>query len=532
MLIMLFIISVLIINKSYLNREKLSNEVFVTLQSHHTNEYVLYYDTGEGFTEQKSVRIMSKSSEGKANLKFALPAKENILNLRFDLGVKPGVDIVIYSIKYKNKSLLGYLKSSNMVETEQNKSSLKIKTTGIDPYLHLSEVNKDMTGGISSGEIMLYMLSFLISVIIVWLVTYLELLEYKQAQTHSNVAVVQSILLIFIFVPVLTTIFFPSKTVTTENRVLAAKPTTSITDYKKFTKEFESYFNDHFGLRNELVKLNSNIKYHIFGKSANPNVVIGKNGWQFYSAEKSIEDYQGLVRFSDAELEKITSNLEKAKNAAEGVGAEFIFMVGPNKQTIYPEYIPNKYVRFKNETRYDQLLDYLRAHSKIKFVDVRDTLIQSKVDFQTYYATDTHWNDFGGYLAYQKLLNSLSNYHPHSREDFNISTVTYRMQLDLAIMLSMKLDDTLVSLVPKFKRTSKVIKSDNYLTSYVNESESRQLLMYRDSFGAAMIPYLADHFKNSTFLTDYKVSQSRITEEKPSVVVLEIVERNLPLLLY
>lgn len=475
---------------------------------------------------------MLEGSEEKSILKFALPeAAKNIQNLRFDLGESPEVDIVIYSIKYKNKSLLSNLKSSNMVEIEPSKSSLRIKTTGIDPYVHLGDISEFLNQDDFTVEIMIYVFSFLISLVIVWLLIDLDLVG-SHKRFRFNINVLQSVSLLLIFLPLLTKVFFSANIASSENRNLASKPTTSITNYKQFTKEYESYFNDNFGLRSELVKLNSNIKYHILSKSTHPNVVIGKKSWLFYSAEKSVEDYQGMVRFTDAELERIASNLQEANNASEASGAQFIFIVGPNKQTIYPEYMPSKYVRFQNETRYDQLLEYLRAHSKINIVDVRDTLIRGKDDFQTYYATDTHWNDFGGYLAYDKLMNALPAYHPHSREDFSISTVSYKMQLDLALMLSMKLDDTIVSLVPQFNRTSNVIQSDNYLTSYLNESQGGKLLMYRDSFGAAMMPYLADHFKSSIFLTDFKVEKSKIAEEKPSIIVLEIVERNLPLLLY
>lgn len=65
LLVVLFLIVVLI-SKGYINREKSNNEVSVALQSNHTNEYILYYDTGEGFSEQKTVSIMLEGSEEKA----------------------------------------------------------------------------------------------------------------------------------------------------------------------------------------------------------------------------------------------------------------------------------------------------------------------------------------------------------------------------------------------------------------------------------------------------------------------------------
>ena len=74
----------------------------------------------------------------------------------------------------------------------------------------------------------------------------------------------------------------------------------------------------------------------------------------------------------------------------------------PIKERIYPEFMPadlrHKFVFSKAE----QLYDRLKNNTKIRWVNYKSELIAGKKVRPTYYNLDTHWNEYGAFLAYKK----------------------------------------------------------------------------------------------------------------------------------
>ncbi|MFN8387050.1 MAG: hypothetical protein U0X92_11595 [Anaerolineales bacterium] len=60
----------------------------------------------------------------------------------------------------------------------------------------------------------------------------------------------------------------------------------------------------------------------------------------------------------------------------------------------------------------DQVIAYLRANGKQQVIDLRPALLTAKSERQVYYATDTHWNDYGAYIAYSAIMNELRKTDP------------------------------------------------------------------------------------------------------------------------
>jgi len=65
-----------------------------------------------------------------------------------------------------------------------------------------------------------------------------------------------------------------------ENRKLKEFPSFSANKkgFKKFPKEFEAYFKDHYGFRNELVSASELIKLHLFNKSPSDKAMAAALG--------------------------------------------------------------------------------------------------------------------------------------------------------------------------------------------------------------------------------------------------------------
>ena len=106
----------------------------------------------------------------------------------------------------------------------------------------------------------------------------------------------------------------------TENRQLAEMPSLSFEGAKEFTDslkafpgQFNSFFNDHVPFRSQLIRLNSLLSVEILGDPASDSVVLGKEGWLFYTDEESIEDYKGTNLYTEEELAQIRDNCLASK---------------------------------------------------------------------------------------------------------------------------------------------------------------------------------------------------------------------------
>jgi len=93
-------------------------------------------------------------------------------------------------------------------------------------------------------------------------------------------------------------------------------------------------------------------------------------------------------------------------------------------------------------------------------------------------------------------------------------------------------EDSLVYL-PKTTRTAKRIDigDKNFLTT-VDNNNLPKAVIFRDSFGAAIQPFISEHFSRITWIWKHKIDLKLIEEEQPDFVIVELVERYLGSLLY
>ncbi len=70
-----------------------------------------------------------------------------------------------------------------------------------------------------------------------------------------------------------------------EKRRLTARPTSSFSmeALRAFPSKYETYFNDSFCFRQTLIRWTNYIRYAVFGVSPTYKVILGQNGWLYYS---------------------------------------------------------------------------------------------------------------------------------------------------------------------------------------------------------------------------------------------------------
>ena len=324
-----------------------------------------------------------------------------------------------------------------------------------------------------------------------------------------------------------------------ENRILSPLPVLShkFADIAGFPDAFQSYFNDHFGFRNALIRLNYLFKQRLLGVSASTQVTLGKQGWLYYAAEGSVEDYRGITHFDEDRLQRLCFTFEIKRKWLELQGIKYLLVIAPNKETIYPEYLPAQlYGKIKDKTVLDDFFDYLIKHSKVDFVDLRPSLIEAKQEYQLYYKTDTHWNNYGAFVGYRKIMEPVSKWFKHVRvlslNDFKVNKQA-RIAGDLAGISGGRefLEESQFDFLPikPFTSYSGEKKNEQDFTRIKNDPSLPRALLFRDSFATALQPFIDENFQYTKYYWQRWAPETSINalihEVKPDIVIEEAVER-------
>jgi hypothetical protein len=303
----------------------------------------------------------------------------------------------------------------------------------------------------------------------------------------------------------------------------------------------EAYYNDHFGFRKRLIRWERKWKRSWFREAGRAEVLIGRDGWLYFADKEMIDNFRAARLFAPAELAGWQALLEQRRDWLAQRGIKYLFVVPPDKQTIYPEHLPEWLTRVGPQTKLDQFFAHMRAHSTVPVLDLRPALRAAKSTFPTYHNTDSHWNRFGAFVAYQEVIRALAaqlpGIEPLPATAFDITLQRHPCG-DLSAMLGQEPlfpETSWVEMTLRPPRQHLPIRAastnapETYAALYTeNPAQSRHLLMYRDSYGTHWLPFFGHSFQRATFLWQSGSRDlSLIEREHPDVVVDEMLERNL-----
>ncbi len=550
-----FTIVLLIITALYIGIFGANIKVKMLVRTNKENGFTLFYtdDKVPIYNDDMAVKTSSMKSSEFETIKFTIPVKKIVgLKIHFGYENEP-VEVKKLTLKtpFKKITMLPEKIKDTYTEISPHIESLTIKDDILtmkpksgDAYIY-SDIMGDI---IDSFHINLKPL--IIILILSFIITNIIIVIYKNLVGKGVKPRYFSLVAIFMFIlyaPTLFTISGMSDGENTEKGGASYIETDEDTGkLNKIIRKVESAYNNNFGLRNLLIRVNSSINLNIFNVPSTDRVVLGEEGWLYYGIDEGrnvTDQFRGIVKFTNEELEKIRINLEEKRNWLESKGIPFILIITPDKESIYPEYYNKIYKRVSDETRLDQLLKYLNNNSDIHVIDLREELIRRKSQERLYYVTDSHWNEYGAYYGYKVLIEEIGKHisisKPKAIEEFNI-VKDYREAGggDLANMLSLpkKYPEEHILLQPKIPRESKPFIDYDYklIRGAVMKNEDNnlpRLLIFRDSFTVALGPFISEHFSEAVYQWDQYFDSSLVKEVKPDIIVQQVVERNLAKLL-
>ncbi len=356
---------------------------------------------------------------------------------------------------------------------------------------------------------------------------------------------------VWISVPVFYDLFNRSKEILvsrSENRMLARRPKLTCATLAGFPAAYEKFYNDHFVLRWELIHWNSYlVSYLFFHKSPVPaEVDLGLNGW-LYTAGKEREVYEGKYLLPESYLEAISQEMTLRNRWYAERGITFYLAIAPMKCEIYPENLPSFYHRSKTGTLTDILLARFRKDTSLRIIDLKPAMRAAKEHGELYYPTDNHWNALGAYWAYRAITGRMQQdfpaIEPLKEDDFRIVRERGKGG-NLATMIGLYefLHETyqktrilhpksVVGLKAGYPSPKGFSYPDEYELVRLNpDTTLPRIVVIRDSFFTALLPYMSENFSKSVYLFDnwkYQRQEEIVAKEKPDIVLLMVLESNL-----
>jgi len=287
-----------------------------------------------------------------------------------------------------------------------------------------------------------------------------------------------------------------------------------------FMEEFETYTLDQFPLRDRFRTIKSASSLYAFGKLDNNDIYI-----------------------TDGHISKLEYPLKKAmlNHASERFRYLYDTYIADTNSNVYLSIIPDKNYFLAEENGYlsldyEYLISYIREKNNyMEYIDITETLC-----LEDYYRTDTHWRQEKLLDTAQKLANGLG---VELSSDYRVNTLdnpfygVYCGQLALPIspdQINYLTSDTLDNCIVTSYDTGKPVQkwvydmeksygkdpyemflsgSDALITlENPNAKAKKELIIFRDSFGSSITPFLAEAYSKIT-LIDIRYIRSDLLED-------------------
>lgn len=543
---LLFSFIYLIASGLFLTKKKPSIQIEMKVSQIETMQ--IFYDIGNGFNLSNTTSKTIQPSGDFQIITLELPNDSLLKDLRIDFGTLP-TNYFIKRISIVNQyaqhdmysaDIVQNFKADNDIEQFMLEGDLThLTTNGEDPIMlsnfDIETLFKNLQNTRPSRRIPIIITLLVCIGIIILLNKRIRKVEISPSRQILLVG-----FLVILFSPLLFMYIGLNKSKdNNEFRTKAEVPKWDLMDWENYLKKYNVYFEDQFGFRSELIQFYANYKTRIWHSSPIPDkVLIGKNNWLYTVEDSLMEDYRGIRKFKQRQLEEIYTNIMYRKERLKKMGIEYLIVVAPNKQTIYPEYIPSEFSIVNKETRWKQTKTYLLNKGIDFIIDPADELLKQKNSYQSYYKTDLHWNNMGAFIASNLLLEQIQKKFPqvkmHDLKEYQIKESPFTKG-DMARMISTKtiadiqyefISEPLQKIMytngpayPSYVSTQPVI------ITFTTDTAKPRVLMFRDSFGNGMVQFISQESSKAVYVWTHVFDWAIIEQEKPSIVIHEISEK-------
>lgn len=323
-----------------------------------------------------------------------------------------------------------------------------------------------------------------------------------------------------------------------ENRRPGAFPklARSAGELERLPKRLETWHADHIGLRAELLAARSDLVWRVFGRTPAPIAELTRERVLFITDLDARSVHRGTRPMSRRDLEGWQRAIESRARFCAEHGAQYRFVVVPNKESVYADFVPPSWRHPIGPTRFEQFLARCATSSTARSLlfDLRPSLAAAREadqgDDLVYYRLGTHWSDRGAVAATHAILDDLRRFDARVRtlERERLELVAAEVESDdwRSRLYLGSLDAPRAPVLRPVEGVSQVPtpRDSPVLTFEGPDRDAPTLLCFHDSCGTALRAPLPAAFSRTQFLWS-NFDPKLVTSTRPDVVLDLFVER-------
>ena len=258
---------------------------------------------------------------------------------------------------------------------------------------------------------------------------------------------------------------------------------------------------------------------------------MGQDQHLFDPLQHLIDQVTGAMVPPPSHIERWVSLIETRHAWCRQHNAQYYCVIAPSKHVVYADKLPPG-VAIAEDRPIARLLAALTPPARSVVIYPAEALRDGRSAGETYFLTDTHWTDFGAYLAYLQLRDRMRLDHviPPQSPDIVLRHSTYRRVGDLGIRLTPERVERPARVSPaNADEVRRIFANFTYNVGQVEvlervDTSRRRGVIFRDSYGSFMLPFLATHFQRLVAVAANNLFYDLLRSEKPDVVITQIAE--------
>ena len=341
------------------------------------------------------------------------------------------------------------------------------------------------------------------------------------------------------FMTVIPTIFTNTKhdvTSDIDNRTLREFPMPGF----GFMEGLNNYVNDRIGFRDEAITAYQIINDRLFHYLAHPLYEYGKDGWIMTRGWDDIQTFH--LDLEEGFADRLALFMKQKQQFCNEKGADFMFLLIPNKETVYPEYLSDGYNIIDQESKSEKIIHALEKE-KVPNLYILPKFNDLKDEMQLYNVKNDagHWNETGMFYGNVELYDFLiKNFDPSimpiNTDEFIVGTDTDRYLLQSRFPINEprpyfknKIEDYKTPETDQFLERVGDMGLERMPVYVVNDKlpEAPRLLVFGDSYFGHEMKFLGNHFSSVCYVHSLEISHFNELVESfgPDIVIIEATER-------
>ncbi len=259
------------------------------------------------------------------------------------------------------------------------------------------------------------------------------------------------------------------------------------------------------------------------------DVISGKRDWLFFTGANSVGCYQNTNPLTEKTMEEWLSVMQELKTICDKKGIKLQFVLCPNKEQVYSEYMPTLKV-VPGDKRAVVFSNYVKENSDVGYIYLLDEMLNSKMYYDTYYKYDTHWNHVGAFIGVQAIYRELGMEttdissvdiigQPHASGDLlnlgNLSSSVYKSDVLYKVHYREDVNYTTENIGPEA------------ISTVSPNGNGESIVLIGDSFRNSMVQFMAKDFSKGVFSHRSAIENEEVINaiKNTDVLVVEAVER-------